>query len=332
MRCSRSEYPKGVVVKFPSFRGLFCCYAPSSVSLHFSASCCAVWSVKRGSARLPLRGEHRPFGAQPLAAGTSGDYEPKLQRAGRRARRAPPPGRPLVTRHVLPVHWRWSGSALGGTKSRRLRDLDRDYVGLAAVIEEAEGEVPPVPAARLIHPHRQVFALVRARYPPEVDVDGRVHQAPELTIVTRSGQGCERVLRELELAAACPVRARRRFRHVGDDDLDAALCARAPVPAPQLVAGAAGLAAAEKSSTDGRNVESPVGKVSRRRQATVPARGAGEGGVGGVGRQEGGGGPPRAPVAAIRWTSRIAGRRGHQDEEKEKVGKCNGGGHGRRPG
>ena len=48
MRCSRSEYPKGVVVKFPSFRGLFCCYAPSSVSLHFSASC---WCRLVGKAR-----------------------------------------------------------------------------------------------------------------------------------------------------------------------------------------------------------------------------------------------------------------------------------------
>ena len=296
MRCSRSEYPKGVVANFHFFRVPFCYYASFSVSLHFSASWCAVWSVKRGRARLPLRGEHRPFGAQPLAAGTSGDYEPKLQRAGRRVRRAPPPGCPLVTRHVLPVHWRWSGSALGGTKSRRLRALDRDYVGLAAVIEEAEGEVPPVPAARLIHPHRQVFALVRARYPPEVDVDGRVHQAPELTIVTRSGQGCERVLRELELAAACPVRVRRRLSHVSDDDdLDAVLPARAPGPAPQLVAGAAGPAATEESSADGRDVEPTVRSEVRR--VTVTARGADE--DAGVGREEGGGGAARAPATAV---------------------------------
>ena len=45
-----------------------------------------------------------------------------------------------------------------------LGDVDGDDVGLAALVEEPDGELAGR-AAPLLHPHREVLALVLARYP-----------------------------------------------------------------------------------------------------------------------------------------------------------------------
>ncbi|KAE8814285.1 hypothetical protein D1007_08349 [Hordeum vulgare] len=262
-------------------------------------------------AGLPLGGEHHAVGAQPLAAGARGDHEPEPQWTDRHPRRAPHRRGHLAPGHVLPRRLRRRGLVASATGSvvDRLGELDGGDVGLAALVEEAEGEVAPLPAARLLYFNRQVLALVRAGYPPEVHVDGRVRAR------RWRGHGGEGVLGEQETAcSSCHVRLRR----VGDDDdLDAALRARAPSPAPELVACAAGPTFVKEASADGGNVEAPVG--GRRRRTTIPARGAGEDSD--VGREDGRGGAARAPAATVRAMSARGRRRGQQQGED--------GGHGR---
>ncbi|KAB8103948.1 hypothetical protein EE612_036556, partial [Oryza sativa] len=112
----------------------------------------------------PVGGKHLTVATQPFPAGAGRHHDAEPQRAGRRARRRPDSRRAVAPRHVPPrriVRRRRRCSV-------RLRDLNGGDVGLAALVQEADGEVGRVPA-RLLHPHRQPPALpVLARYPPEV--------------------------------------------------------------------------------------------------------------------------------------------------------------------
>nr|BAJ98957.1 predicted protein [Hordeum vulgare subsp. vulgare] len=102
-------------------------------------------------AGAPPARQDLPVGPDPLPVVSAGHHRPELQRPRRRQARAP--RRPVV--------------ACQGPPARRrpdLRDVDGDDVGLAALVEQRDGQLVRR-AAPLLHTQREVLALVLARHP-----------------------------------------------------------------------------------------------------------------------------------------------------------------------
>jgi hypothetical protein len=146
------------------------------------------------SADLPPARQHLPLRPHPLAVVAAGDHKPELQRP--RWRLACAPRRPVVTRHEPPVRRTrlakanrrvdfrihtnsnvarcFRSSLFEKEKEKRIDknpgelayrcDVDGNDVGLAALVQEPDGQVARRPAP-LLDAHRQVAARVLARHP-----------------------------------------------------------------------------------------------------------------------------------------------------------------------